>query len=260
MPNWKFINNIFLYDGSFEGLLTIVFNCYIAKEIPFKIIPEKEYLYNILDHTIFIKTDYEKADRIFHGISKNICTSALYSAYYAFLSANKNGICQNKEIEIVKFLLDGFQIGPKVMTMLSVSHVLNVQKLRKNVFGEAHRLKGLVRLQEIGNNFFYASIHPENNVIENIGQFFMKRFPSQNLILHDKNRNIAFLYNLKEYTIIDMSSISFNPIITENEKQFQSLWKTFFHTIAIKERTNSRCQMQFMPKKYWKDLIEMQPI
>ena len=27
---------------------------------------------------------------------------------------------------------------------------------------------------------------------------------------------------------------------------------------AIKERTNQRCQMQFMPKKYWKDLIEMQ--
>ena len=55
---------------------------------------------------------------------------------------------------------------------------------------------------------------------------------------------------------IDETSIS--PHITENEKHFQSLWKTFFTTIAISERTNKRCQMQYMPKKYWQDLIEMQ--
>ena len=38
-------------------------------------------------------------------------------------------------------------------------------KLRKNVLHEAHRLKGLVRLQELENILWYASIHPDNNVI-----------------------------------------------------------------------------------------------
>ena len=31
----------------------------------------------------------------------------------------------------------------------------------------------------------------------------------------------------------------------------------FFKTISIKERKNPRCQMQFMPKKYWKNLLEV---
>ena len=44
--------------------------------------------------------------------------------------------------------------------------------------------------------------------------------------------------------------------MTEEEQKYQQLWKLFFKTIAIQERKNARCQMQFMPKKYWQDLIE----
>ena len=54
-----------------------------------------------------------------------------------------------------------------------------------------------------------------------------------------------------------MLAENFNiPNITEKEKEYQILWKTFFDTISIKERKNSRLQMQFMPQKYWQDLIE----
>jgi probable DNA metabolism protein len=137
--------------------------------------------------------------------------------------------------------------------------VVEVMKLRKNVLHEAHRLKGLVRLQELENNLWYASIHPDNNVIENIGQFLIKRFPTQNLILHDKNRNLVFLYKAcsnKNYEIVPVPATVSLPNFSAQEKQFQVLWKTFFHTIAIKERTNSRLQMQYMPQKYWQDLVE----
>lgn len=122
-------------------------------------------------------------------------------------------------------------------------------------------MKGLVRLCEIENNLWYAQIHPDNNVIEQVGQFLMKRFPKQNIILHDKNRNLAFLYNCQnrnDYEIISVSENFEVNSFSQEEQQFQKLWKTFFQTIAIQERTNSRLQMQYMPKKYWKDLVEMQ--
>ena len=60
----------------------------------------------------------------------------------------------------------------------------------------------------------------------------------------------------KEYEIIDSSNLKI-PTISENEQKYQELWSTFFNTISIKERTNSRLQMQYMPKKYWKDLVEL---
>lgn len=117
-------------------------------------------------------------------------------------------------------------------------------------------LNGLLRFIEIGDNLFYASIHPDNNIIENLGHHFIRRLPTQNFIIHDKNRNIAFLYNTKEYKIVDSTLLTV-PNISENEKKYQELWTAFFKTIAIKERTNSRLQMQYMPKKYWKDLVEL---
>lgn len=241
---------IYLYDGSFEGLLTIVFYSYIKKEFPYSILSKNLYSTNLLDTTKQIETDFEKSQRIFNGIVKNISYSTLYNAYYAFLSNEPN-----KEIYIVQYLVYGFILGPKINTMLSLDFVSKIHFSRRKVFGESHRLKGLLRFQEVEKHIFYASIHPDNNVIENLGQHFMRRLPTQNFIIHDKNRNLLFLYNTQNYSIV--SAENFNiPNITEKEKEYQKLWKTFFDTIAIKERTNSKLQMQFMPKKYWQDLVE----
>ena len=41
-------------------------------------------------------------------------------------------------------------------------------------------------------------------------------------------------------------------------KNMEELWKSFFKTIAIKERVNKKCQQNFMPKKYWKNILEME--
>lgn len=241
---------IYLYDGSFEGLLTIVFNSYVEKEFPTSICIEENYTPNLLDSIKHIKTDFEKSDRIFNGIIKNISYSTLYHAYYSFLSNEPK-----KDLFIVQYLVYGFIVGPRINTMLSIDFIGQIHFLRKKVLGESHRLKGLLRFQEIGKNIFYASIHPDNNVIENLGQHFIRRLPTQNFIIHDKNRNLLFLYNIKDYRII--SAEDFNiPTITDEEKEYQKLWKTFFNTISIKERKNSRLQMQFMPKKYWQDLVE----
>ena len=183
MSNWKLINKTYLYDGTFYGLLTIVFDSYIHKTLPQKIYNKDTYIYNFLDKTIEITTDFDKSQRVFNGIEKNIGYKALYNSYYAFLSNE-----ENKEIYILKYLCNGFDIGSK-----------------------------------ISDNLCYASIHPDNN-----------------------NKN---------YKIINGTYINI-PEFTENEKMYQELWKMFFKTISIKERKNPRCQMQFMPKKYWKDLIE----
>ena len=74
-------------------------------------------------------------------------------------------------------------------------------------------------------------------------------------IIHDQNRDLCFMYNSKEYRIIESNNIKL-PSVSSDEIAYQELWKLFFNTISIRERTNLKCQMQFMPKKYWKDLIE----
>ncbi len=250
MSNWKLINKTYLYDGTFNGFLTLVFDCYCTKTLPQKIFPEMEYFSNFLDTPIFIETDFEKSKRVFYGIEKNIGYTTLYNTYYAFLSNEKE-----KEIFLLKYLCNGFEFGPEINNRLTISYVFKVMNMKKRSFGECHRLKGLLRFQEVGRNLYYASIHPDNNIIEPLGQHFINRLPNQNFIIHDKTRNVCLLYNGKEYKIVDSTNLKI-PNISEEEQKYQELWKLFFKTISISERKNPRCQMQYMPKKYWKDLIE----
>ena len=252
MPNWKYIDEVYLYDGTFFGFLTIVFNLYPKKNVPVKIVPKKDYEYNLLDKTIFVETDEEKSVRVFNGIEHNISYDTLYIVYNAFLSGKKD-----KEISILKYIFSAFEIGSNINNMITIDYVMDTLKMKGNSLFEAHRLKGLVKFRFVGNNLYYAPVHPDNNVIEILGRHFIRRLPTQNFIIHDKNRNISFIYNTKDSSIVDVPSNFVLPEFSDEELLYQSLWKTFFNTIAIKERTNKKLQMQFMPKKYWEDLIEV---
>ena len=250
MSNWKLINKIYIYDGSFEGLLTIVFDSYYKKTLPQKIVSYNNYINNFLDSTITINTDYEKSQNIFNKIANCICKDALYNVYFAFLSDDKE-----KEINILKYLCNGFDIGPEINNKITLSYVFKVINLRRRVTAERHKLKGLLRFKEIFNNLCYSSIHPDNNILEPLGKHFITRMSSMQFIIHDKNRDLCFIYNGKEYKITSSKNLKL-PSLSENEIMYQDLWKLFFNTISIKERKNPRCQMQYMPKKYWNDLIE----
>ena len=251
MHNWKHINTTYIYDGSFDGLLCIVFDSYINKTIPENIVCN-DYCINLFNTYKKITTDYEKSKRIYNGIVKNVSYKTLYYSYNVFLSNE-----MNKEILILNYLLLGFEIGNKIDHLLSNPIVLDIQKISKRVLNECHRFKGLTRFIKISNNLFYSKIHPDNNIIEYLGNHFIKRLPNENFIIHDKIRNIAFLYNTSTYIIVEAENLEINSM-SEDEIYFQNLWKCFYNTISIKERKNPRLQMQYMPKKYWQDLIEKQ--
>ena len=45
----------------------------------------------------------------------------------------------------------------------------------------------------------------------------------------------------------------------ERERQYRRLWRAFFETVAIRERTNPRCQNTHLPKRYRAMMTEFQP-
>lgn len=249
MFKWQSIDTCYIYDGSFDGLLTIVFDSYLSKTIPSRIV-SSEFEMDLFCNYQTIQTNEEKAKRIYQGIVKNISYHCLSTAYHVFLSN-----LPNKEFDIVNFLLLGFEIGNKIDHFLTNDLVLRMEKTRKRVFGEYHRLCGLLRFIKLKNGMFYAKIHPDNHVLELLGHHFIARLPNENFIIHDPTRELALLYNTKEYTIIEAKNLQVT-LLSEEEQYYQDLWNCFYHAIGIKERKNAKLRMQFMPKKYWQDLIE----
>lgn len=60
------------------------------------------------------------------------------------------------------------------------------------------------------------------------------------------------------YFFYEESNIRKNFVDDDEELFQQELWKSFFKTIGINERKNKKVQINFMPKKYWEYIIEME--
>ena len=131
-------------------------------------------------------------------------------------------------------------------------------KYYKKVAQEAHMFTGFVRFKEIAPLSFYAQIEPVYNILPIILNHFTLRFSDQNFIIHDLKREKAIMYNKESSIITDLSKDEGYLLSNlNNDENFESLWKTFYKSVNIKERENSKLRNQHMPKRYWNHLTEI---
>lgn len=242
---------IYLYDGTFLNLLDTIAYLLEKKIKPLNIKNEITFAPSLFDETFkpILKKNQNIIDQIIHKISRD----AFHTIYYVFLSEH-----EHKELIIYYFLLNGFKYGSKIMFLRNLKCVNQALKISQYVGRESHKLKGFIRFREINQTFLYAEMDPENNILSILSRHFAERLKNENWIIKDVKRNILSIYNKKEYQFIDGDDFKFLDFeIDETELEFERLWKVFFKTIAIEPRNNPRCQMNFMPKKYWKYIIEM---
>ena len=147
MSNWKLINQTIIYDGTFNGFLNIVFQCYSNKFLPQKIYDEKTYSPNFLDKTMYIDTDYTKSERVFNGINNNIGYEVLYNSFYAFLSDEKEkemNINEPTELNrlIIQEAVNQFKEGKDYVANYFVGQVMKKTK------GQASPVKTLEIINE----------------------------------------------------------------------------------------------------------------
>lgn len=79
-------------------------------------------------------------------------------------------------------------------------------------------------------------------------------------MIYDEVHNLAAVHRAgKNYMLVDASGINTDLLsnYSKNEEKFQKLWLTFFESIAIEARTNPELQAQNIPKRFWKDAVEL---
>ena len=242
----------YVFDGTFEGLLTAIYEAYYQSEKPDLIVSDKNYQDSLLVKNVLIDTDSAKSDKVYESIIKKISYEALKKVFGVFLSE-----LPESGTLIYKYLRLGWKIGGKVNNYLSEDAVLAMENIYKKVSFERHRLLGLIRFKKVKGDIYYAQIEPDYNIVSLLASHFVRRFNDQNFIIHDVKRNSAVIYNKSEWIVSDFT-VDQAIALDNEEKIMQDLWKEFFNAIAIKNRINPRLQRQFMPKRYWKYLIEKQ--
>ena len=247
------MNKVYLYDGNFKSLLVLVFNLIKFNKIPLDIKNELEYEPNLIDDPVYINVKFtSKSTNYF---IKMLPSNIYLRVYYVYLSNNKN-----KEMIIYKFVKNYLIYRESIINRRNIESVNELISVSRYVGSEAHKLKGFLRFKKM-KNFYYAEIEPTNNVIRILANHFKRRLSNEYWIITDTKRGIYALYDKEKITYLNKEDIlKLNLELSADEIFFEKLWKEFFNTISIKERNNLKCQMNFMPKKYWNNIIEMEDI
>lgn len=238
---------IFVYDNSFEGFMTAIFESFKSKNETNEIISQKHFIQQSLFESVFIKTDDEKSRHAADILIAKISKSFFCDIYYLYLADTP--ACGTVALQFIK---DGLLHGKSVYNHNYTETVNAALVLKNKVLLENHRLKGLIRFR-CADNIFLSDITPDHNVLPIIYKHFENRMPHEKWIIRDTSRCIAAVHLDKGTVICDCDSYA--PDISD---KYEDIWCAFYKAIAIKERTNPRQQRSYMPKRYWKNIIETQ--
>lgn len=241
---------VYIYDGGYLTLLNLIAELLKNNIRPVKI-KESSYSPSLFENVIELDIPSDK--QILTKIQKSFGGYAANLMYYVFLSEE-----DNKEMILYYFFLNALKYQKNITLRRNLKCVNEVFRIFQYVTHEAHKLKGFLRFRELENKVLYAEMEPTNNVILILSNHFKKRLPNEYWIIRDVKRGILSIYDKKEVIVLDENTLIIDANFSEEEKDFEDLWKVFYKTIGIKERKNDRCRRNFMPKKYWKYILEVQ--
>ena len=250
----------FIYDGSYHGLFTAIFDVYERKCKDAVIIKRESLEALVFSDNIEVDTDHVKAERVLKGLRKKVSQECFTNIYRCYLSELK-GI----ENTILQFVQYAFESKVNIEDNFGNAAVLDIAQTARKVGREKHRFEAFVRFESIGPRFFYAPIDPDYNVLPLIVPHFKRRYADQDWIIYDTKRKYGVHYNQQTEQVseavidftIDATDLTPTGILFDpDEKLYQDLWKNYFRSVNIPVRKNTKLHLRHVPKRYWKYLVE----
>ena len=250
----------YLYDESFHGFLTCVYHHWYTGKAK-GIFPDGDYQLDLGRFAMTVETETDKAERVLFSIIEKISEWDAQRVFQVFCSNEPE-----KEMKLIRYLELGFRKGPKTRLLHGNPVVKAVEAAERRVGMEVHRLCGLIRFSEIeepgsGNPILYSKIEPDNDCLEFLAPHFSDRYKNEPFIIHDLGRSKALFSFHRNWEVAPFTIPAPDTPIkkTERESGYSALWKQYFEVMATRERINPKCQLNFMPARYWKHLTEMDP-
>lgn len=248
----------YLYDSTFPGLMTCIYQAYATKRFPLQIIRTGQNGL-LFGEMVTVATNEEQSLRVWEGIKRYGGILSCEQVFHSFLSLDRD-----VEMLILAYCRELFEAKTSIANNYGSDSVLRLNQLQRRVMREAHRMLMFARFERAADGTWFAPLAPQYDVIPLITGHFKLRFTDQPWLVYDTRRNYGFFYDTKTLEQITIDNPMFSSttgnldqaIIHPDEEKWQQMWKTYFKQIAIKERTNPQCQQNFMPKRFWKYLTE----
>jgi probable DNA metabolism protein len=243
---------IYVYDGTWDGLMCLIHRTAQDRAEPEAIIRPSDAELGVLFDTTAVENDPKIAEATAAVLKKRVSNRAFSHAWFALLSCDRGGY-GNVDIALWRMLAKVWEGGKTMEAHLADESVHLVRKAALRTESEYNKLLGVVRFKDIGG-VFYAALEPDCDVLTLLADHFCARLPDRGWILHDLRREKAVLYNGKTWALAHMPP-DFHPPASEDDA-CANLWREFYRSTTTLQRLNYKAQRGHMPKKYWKHLTE----
>lgn len=244
---WREI--IYQYDGSFDGLLSCIYESYTQKERPTAIVCDEgaEPCFFEVRTVATVRAHAERVSRSLRRLSPDVIP-LLRRVHLTCLP--------NKEMAIYRFVAKLYREGPRYLTRLSDDAYQPLLRAVHQLSTEVEHLRGFLRFS-VFDGMLGAEIEPKNRVLPLLRGHFCDRCYNETFFIYDRTHREALLYANGVSRIVPLESFEIAAPDAE-EADYRRLWKRFYDTIAIPERENPKRRMSNMPKRYWGTMTEFQ--
>jgi probable DNA metabolism protein len=246
-----------LYDGSFDGLFTAVFEVFEYRYNDAEIVSRENFLQeNIFAEIHEVVTQTQKSERVLKKLEQSIGKTGINQLVKVFLS---------EDPRLEQLILSAVQQsvkypGDNILHNFANDDILQISKICKSVSRERHRMTAFVRFEKMQDDIYFAKINPDYNVLPLIRNHFKNRYADQQWMIYDLRRNYGLFYDLENcgffYPDEKVNLSQYQEKLHDEEKKYQRLWQSYFTKTNIKERKNTKLHIQHVPKRYWKYLTE----
>lgn len=237
-----------IYDGSFPGFLTAVFEAFARKTEELDFVAEQNRVPTFY-HEHMVSYDREKAGRVYRAITEKLCVSCYDRVFHAWLS-HQEGI----ERDILLFLKMSLKRGKDLWTMLSDPVIARVNAAARAVEREAELYLGILRFHRAGG-VYVADIESKREILPVLAPHFSERFTDQPFLIRDRNFHQAFFCANGKTGYLPMEEFIELEEISDKD-EYEAMWKAYYRSAAITERKNRKVMLSHMPKYTWKYLVE----
>jgi probable DNA metabolism protein len=248
-----------LHDGSFEGLLSVVFEAIRSKLDVQRIESAPRFEGGLFDAVREIATDTEHAERVWAGLRKRGGDDVASMVHGAFLS-EIDGI----DTVVWRYLRQVFATSPGAHAKNVLDpDVLAVYAGAQKTRHEAHLFRGFVRFAKAPDGSMFSVIAPDHNILQLIASHFLSRFPNMSWMIADAKRGLCLISDATGSRVVECDPALLPKdaraaarLAEKEEDKFRDLWSAYYDAVNIAERRNTRQMTRLLPRKYWRYLPE----
>ena len=238
---------IWIYDETFEGFLTAIFEVYKAHDETALILGGREVQLGLVEQHLVV-TDESKANRVqrkLDAISEEL-TKRLYNSWLS----QEAGI----EQAILTYIRLCIEQGQDVYNQRYNDTVQKVIEAARHVTTEVYHFEKFTRFIRVGRSVYLADVEPGYDILEMLTGLFEARLTGYNFLIRDQKRGKCLVYDQKNHWISYDTRLM--QLSAESDSDYEQLWQTYFTHIAIPQRVNPKLQTLHVPKRYRKYMTE----